>query len=94
MKTTTTSKKVSVHILLDKKVKRDAEKAAKSIKLPLSSIVNNYLYYFSKNKDVAFEYPSPKLVAMIKRTEKEIKMGMVSPGFTNADDAIAWLESN
>ncbi|MCR4285589.1 MAG: hypothetical protein NUW00_01710 [Candidatus Kaiserbacteria bacterium] len=91
MKTTTTSKKISMHVRLDKKVKRDAQMAAKSINLPLSSIINNYLYYFGKHKDVAFEYPSPKLVATIKEIEKDIKMGKVSK-FTNVDDAIAWLK--
>ena len=89
MKTSITTKKINTLVCLDENVKRSAQKAAESINLPLSSIVNNYLYHFGKNKELAFEYPSPKLLAMIEESRKDIKKGNVSPKFKSAKEAEA-----
>lgn len=93
MKTATTSKKISTLLRLDETVKKDAQKAAESINLPLSVIVNNYLYHFGKNKELAFEYPSPKLIAMIESSLNDMEKGDVSPKFTDAKDAMRWLNA-
>jgi antitoxin component of RelBE/YafQ-DinJ toxin-antitoxin module len=93
MKTSLTTKKINTLVRLDENVKRSAQKAAESINLPLSSIVNNYLYHFGQNKELAFEYPSPKLIAMLEESRKEIKKGEVSPKFKNAKDAMVWLNA-
>lgn len=93
MKTATASKKISTLIRLDEAVKKSAQKAAESINLPLSVIINNYLYHFGKNKELAFEYPSPKLIAMIESSLKDVEKGDVSPKFSNAKDAMKWLNA-
>ncbi len=91
MKTLHKAKKINTLISLDESIKKSAQKTAESLDLPLSTIVNNYLYHFSRNKELAFEYPSPKLVAMIEESRKDVKEGNVSPTFTNAKDAMKWL---
>lgn len=86
-------KKINTLFRLDTSVKHKAQKVAESINMPLSTIVNNYLYHFSNNKELAFEYPSPKLIKMIEESEKDCKNGHVSPTFTNAHDAMKWLNA-
>lgn len=39
------------------------------------------------------EKSSKKLLSMLKRSRKEIKSGQVSPTFSDAKDAIAWLHN-
>ena len=87
------SKKINALFRLDTNIKHKAQKAAESINLPLSTIVNNYLYHFSNNKELAFEYPSPKLIAMIEASEKDLKKGHVSPVFKNTKEAMKWLNA-
>jgi antitoxin component of RelBE/YafQ-DinJ toxin-antitoxin module len=91
MKTDNKIKKVSTLISLDESVKKSAQKTAESLDLPLSTIVNNYLYHFSRNRELAFEYPSPKLIALVEESKKDMKKGDISPVFTNAKDAMKWL---
>ncbi len=86
-------KKVSTLFRLDTSVKQKAQKAAEDINMPLSTIVNNYLYHFSRNKELAFEYPSPKLIKMIEGSEKDCKEGEMSPVFTSTKDAMKWLNA-
>jgi antitoxin component of RelBE/YafQ-DinJ toxin-antitoxin module len=85
--------KINTLFRIDAKVKRAAQKAAADVDMSLSSVVNNYLYHFAQNREIAFEYPSPKLVRMIRKSEDELKRGEVSPRFNNAKDAIAWLDA-
>jgi antitoxin component of RelBE/YafQ-DinJ toxin-antitoxin module len=86
-------KKINALFRLDTSVKHKAQKVAESINMPLSTIVNNYLYHFSHNKELAFEYPSPKLLKMIEDGEKDFKNGAVSPTFTTTKDAMKWLNA-
>lgn len=92
MKTVTT-KKINTLLRLDTSVKHKAQKMAASINMPLSTIVNNYLYHFSNNKELAFEYPSPKLIKMIEESEDDLKNGCVSPVFTDTKSAMKWLNA-
>lgn len=93
MKTKVREKKVSTLVRIDERVKREAMKAAESINLPLSTIINNYLYHFSKNKELAFKYPSPRLIAMIEESVEDADKNETSPSFSNASDAMKWLSA-
>lgn len=86
-------KKINTLFRLDTSVKHKAQKVAESINMPLSTIVNNYLYHFSNNKELAFEYPSPKLIKMIEDGESDYKKSHVSPTFKSAHDAMKWLNA-
>jgi antitoxin component of RelBE/YafQ-DinJ toxin-antitoxin module len=88
-----TPKKINTLLRLDTSVKHRAQKVAESINMPLSTIVNNYLYHFAKNKELAFEYPSPKLIKMIEESENDLQKGNVSPVLADAKSAMKWLNA-
>ncbi len=86
--------KINTLLRLDRDVKIRAQKAALSINLPLSSVVNNYLLYFGEHPEHAFEYPSKKMIKMIDSSRKDLKSKKMSPAFDNAKDAMKWLSLN
>ena len=84
-----------INIKTDPKVKTDAQKIARQIGVSLSSLINAYLKRFIGTKRVKLdlnEEPSPYLVKMLKKADKDIKAGRVSPGFKTGEEAVAWLE--
>ena len=84
-----------INIKTDPKIKAKAQKVAQQMGLSLSSVLNGYLRKFIKEKKVDFyadEIPNAYLKKMLKKSQEDIKEGRVSPGFTNAKDAIKWLE--
>ncbi len=81
----------------DPVVKKRAQEVAKEIGVSLSSLINAYLRQIIKTKTVTFsarpqEEPSEYLIKTIKQAEKNYKEGKASPVFTNAKDAIKYLE--
>lgn len=76
-------------------IKAKAQKVAKDLGLTLSSLINAWLRQLIQTKAVTFsvesEKPSPYLVRMLKKADKEIKEGKVSPAFDDVEDAIKWL---
>lgn len=76
-------------------VKRKAQKIAKEFGISLSSLLNAYLKQVIRTRKIELvlnETPSEHLKEIFKRAEKNYKKGNYSPKFTNADDAIAYLE--
>lgn len=90
---TVKAKKINALFRLDTNVKYKAQKVAESINMPLSTIVNNYLYHFGNNKELAFEYPSPKLIKMIEDADIDLKKGCVSPVLKDTKSAMKWLNA-
>lgn len=83
-----------VNVKVNPKVKREAKKVAEKLGLSLSSLINGYLRHLIKTKTVTFslkEEPSEYMIQALKESKADIKAGRVSPTFTNAKDAIAWL---
>lgn len=81
----------------DKKIKEQAMKVASNLGFSLSTLVNAYLRNLVRTKRVHFTddvqlEPTPYLKRLFKQSEKDVKNGLVSPSFSNPDDAIAWLE--
>ena len=75
-------------------VKTKAQEVAKELGFSLSSLVNAYLRQLVKTKTVHFslpEEPTPFLLNALKESKEDIKAGRVSPPFSNAKDAINWL---
>ena len=56
-----------INIKTDMATKRDAQRAARALGLPLSAVLNNYLREFSRTKKVIFGETTPK-----KDTERRI----------------------
>lgn len=83
-----------INIKTQPEVKAQAQRVARDLGLSLSSLINAFLKQFVKTKKVTFsldEEPSPYLVKILKKADKDIKAGRVSPAFDDVEDAIKWL---
>jgi len=83
-----------INIKTQPETKAKAQEIAKAIGVSLSSLLNAYLKKFVRTKKVEFdlgEEPSPYLVKILKKADKDIKAGRVSPRFDDVEDAIDWL---
>ena len=79
----------------DPQVKKKAQKIAKEIGVSLSSLVHAYLKQLIRTRRVVFdleEEPSDYLIKAIRRSEKNIREGKVSPAFKTGKEAVEWLE--
>lgn len=87
---------VVINIKTDPKVKEKAQKIASELGFSLSALINGYIRHFVKTKTVYFsvktEEPSEYMIEALRESEADRREGRVSPRFTKAKDAIAWLE--
>ena len=88
-----------INFKTDKKIKTQAQRIAERMGLNLSDILNVYLRDFIVQKELHIHLhrdesrPSKRLINAIKESEENIKNGDISPAFSNAKDAITWLNS-
>ena len=84
-----------LNIKTDKKVKRDAQKVAKDLGLPLGTIVNAYLRELVREKRVVFSSP-PTPNRRTQELLQEIRLGgkskKNSDGPFTYDEAIEYLD--
>ncbi len=85
----------AIYIKTETKTKKEAQKVAKELGLSLSAIINEFLKQLIRTKTSTFttedEIPNTYTRQILKQSEKDVKSGRVSPTFTNAKDAISWL---
>jgi len=84
-----------INIKTEPETKAKAQKIARQIGVSLSSLINTYLKKLVRTKKVEFdlkEDPSPYLIKMLKKADRDIKAGRVSPGFKTGEEAVEWLE--
>lgn len=85
-----------INIKTDPVVKKKAQKVAIELGMSLSGLVNGLLNQVIRTKTVTFsvsnEEPTEYLLQALKESKEDIKVGRVSHGFDNVDDAILWLE--
>lgn len=95
----TTTTKTMINVKIDSKLKRKAQKMAKSFGLPLSTIVSRKLEEFVDDGRLIFERPfvpnakTAKLIDESRKNYREGKMENFSGPFNGVDEAIAHLES-
>jgi len=86
-----------VNIKVNPQVKKEAQKVAADLGLSLSALINGYLKQLIRNKTVVFssteEEPTDYLLESLRESREDIKTNRVSPTFTNADDAMNWLNN-
>ena len=81
-------------IKTNKVLKVKAQKLAKEMGLPLSTVVNNSLRNFIRERQVTFNAPMPnkKTIRAIEEARRDIKAGKnLSGPFATASEAIAYL---
>lgn len=83
-------------IKTDKGLKLKAQALARSMGLPLGTVVNNYLRNFVIEQRVVFNNPMPnkKTIQTIEEVRRDIKAGKnLSGSFDTAKEAIAYLKN-
>ena len=86
-----------VSVKLDPKTKKEAQKAAAKVGVPLSTILKGYLKDFIKTETVTFsarepEIPNARTARIIRQAQKNRKEGKASPVFDNAEDMFKYLD--
>lgn len=84
-----------VNIKVNPEIKKQAQEVAEELGLSLSSAINAFLRQLIRTRTVTFsvsEEPSIYMLKALKKSERDIKKGLVSPTFDTAEDAISWLE--
>lgn len=86
-----------LNIKTDVSVKRAAQKVAKEIGVPLSTVVNAQLKRFIAERQLTLrapEIPNAKTRKILDEAREDFRKGRnTSPGFDNIEDAIAWLNA-
>jgi antitoxin component of RelBE/YafQ-DinJ toxin-antitoxin module len=88
--------KTIINIKADREVKEGAQKLAKELGVPLSTIINAYLKDFIRNRSVTLSMAprmSRRLEAVIGRAEKDIAAGKNFSGPFSATEAIKYLDN-
>jgi len=87
--------KTVLNVKTDKDVKERAQALAKHLGIPLSTVVNIQLKSFIESGELKISREpelKPAVVKELNRAIKEVQAGKnMSPRFTTASDAIAWL---
>ena len=89
--------KTVINIKADKEVKKKAQRVARQLGLPLSTIINGYLKQFIRTKEVHFFVEGelkPSVKRRLDRIAKEAREGKnLSPVFHTAEEMDAYLKS-
>ncbi len=84
-----------IYIRMNHDIKEKAQEVADELGFSLSTLIKAYVKQLIKTKRVDFsleEKPSQYLIDSIKRAERDIKEGKVSPAFKTGKEAVDWLE--
>ena len=86
-----------INIKVQPDIKKKAQMVASELGFSLSSLINAYLKQLVKTKTVTFstssEEPTEYLLQVLRESKEDIKAGRISPSFTDADNAVAWLKN-
>ena len=89
--------KTVINIKTDLKLKRDAQKLAKEVGIPMSLVINNALRKFVTQRAVFIEaplIPNIKTAKILDKALKDIKTGKnLSPVFNTAEEMDRYLDS-
>lgn len=81
---------------VDPQTKKEAQKTAERLGMPLSVVIKAFLKQFIRTQSVSFgiqdEEPSEYLKNAIRQAQKDWKAGKTSPAFKTGEEAVAWLE--
>ena len=84
-----------IYIRMNPDLKEKAQEVAGKLGFSLSTLIKAYVKQLIKTKRVDFnleEKPSQYLIDSIRRAERDIQKGNVSPAFKTGKEAVEWLE--
>ncbi len=80
---------------IDPQTKKEAQKTAEALGMPLSVVVKAFLKQFVRTKSLTFslrdEEPNDYLKNILQLAKEDYKKGNTSPRFKNAEDFIKFL---
>lgn len=86
-----------INIKVQPDVKKAAVELADEFGLSLSAFLNVLIKKALRTRTVVLgtgeERPSEYMIKALKESDEDVRKGRVSPVFTNANDAIKWLEN-
>jgi addiction module RelB/DinJ family antitoxin len=89
--------KTVINIKADKKVKEEAQRIAKELGLPLSTVINAYLKEFIREKQVRFSAKPqlrPEVEKLLKKASQDYRKGKnISGPFSTGQDIDKHLDS-
>jgi len=89
--------KTTINIKADRDIKEKAQRVARNLGMPLSTIINAYLNQFVRTKEVHFYLEGelrPSVKKRLDRFQKEAMRGKnVSPAFSSAREATQYLKT-
>lgn len=89
--------KTLISIKADIDVKRRAQKAAKELGIPLSTIVNAYLKQLGREPRISFAVPlrpNKKTAELLQRASRDYRRGRnISPEFSTGEEMDEYLNS-
>ena len=81
---------------IDPQTKKEAQKTAAQLGVPLSLVIKGFLKQFIKTKTVVFsvqeEIPNEYFRQTLAKARKNWREGKTSPVFDNIKDNLKWLE--
>lgn len=90
--------KVVINFKVDKEVKEDAQKLARDLGVPLSTLVNAQIKQMLRSRTVTLTTdlkPTLYLEKIMRQVEEDLKTGKnISPIFESAEEMFAHLENN
>ena len=81
---------------VDPQTKKEAQKTAERLGMPLSVVIKAFLKQFIRTQSASFgvldEEPSEYLKNAVRQAEKDWKAEKTSPAFKTGEEAVVWLE--
>jgi len=90
--------KAILNVKTDRTLKKEAQRVAKRLGLPLGTIVNHYLRQLVRERRVLFSLgptPNRKTWNLMRKASWDYQKGKNIAGpFKTAEEAVGWLDSN
>jgi len=84
-----------INVKIEASLKKEAMQLAEDLGLTLSGTIHAFIKNFVRVKGVTFslnkEELTPYTVDLLKKSQRDVDEGYVSPTFSDAKDAVAWL---
>ena len=88
-------KSATINFKTDESTKQKAQEVAKKLGIPLSNILNAYLYELASTGSIHFSVAEPmteKMEKIVAEAEKEIAAGELSGPFESLEEAFDYLD--
>ncbi len=86
-----------LNVKIDDELKREAQKAAKAMGLPISTVVAASLRDFVRTRTITISDPprlKPEVEAELLRIAEDARNGInVSPEFSSVEESFVWLDA-